>query len=326
MIDLLFTNAGRRSYLIEYALELKNNGYPLQIHVSDADIYTAAFYATNDINILLTPRVENSEEGYLTILWNYCSEKKVDLVVPLMDFEIPLLARNKAAFEEIGTRLVVSNYDLVMKMLWKDSTEKLCDELGVNYPRSYFSLTDFDGCYPVIQKRVCGSGSIGQEIVYEESGLYNFVAGRDFLQKYIPGDEYGLDIFNDFNGNYVHSCCKKKILMRSGETDKAEIVCSDKFEELARYISYKLRHIGNIDVDLIVDDKIYFIDFNPRFGGGYPFTHMAGCNYLKAILDLHMGIKPELPCKPKQLVGMKGIKIFSCTKEHTIEKEDLYHC
>ena len=61
----------------------------------------------------------------------------------------------------------------------------------------------------------------------------------------------------------------KKISMRSGETDKAEVIYDRRFNELAQKISAVFKHIGNLDVDFIIDNfnDIYFIDFNPRFGG-----------------------------------------------------------
>ena len=51
-----------------------------------------------------------------------------------------------------------------------------------------------------------------------------FKNGVDLLQKYIKGKEYGMDILNDLNGNYLHSFTREKLLMRNGETDKAKAV------------------------------------------------------------------------------------------------------
>ena len=37
------------------------------------------------------------------------------------------------------------------------------------------------------------------------------------FQKYLKGEEYHIDILNDFNGNYLDHCSKLKLEMRDGE-------------------------------------------------------------------------------------------------------------
>ena len=45
-----------------------------------------------------------------------------------------------------------------------------------------------------------------------------------------------------------------------------------------------------MDVDVfLVDGKPYVLEMNARFGGGYPFSHMAGCDLPKAIVAWHNG-------------------------------------
>ena len=57
------------------------------------------------------------------------------------------------------------------------------------------------------------------------------------------------------------------------------------------------------------NNNIFFIDFNLRFGGGYPFTHEAGSNYLKAIIDNYMNKKIYIK-NPRNITGYKGIEIL----------------
>ena len=110
------------------------------------------------------------------------------------------------------------------------------------------------------------------------------------IQELIEGKEYGLDIVNDLEGNHITTVVKEKLAMRSGETDIAKIVHFPLLEDFGKRIADKTRHIANMDLDLILNDKgIFVIDMNARFGGGYPFTHKAGVNIVKIIKELLEG-------------------------------------
>ena len=56
------------------------------------------------------------------------------------------------------------------------------------------------------------------------------------IQQMIKGQEYGIEILNDLEGNYVSTFAKKKVAMRSGETDIAETVETVPFEDIAKLI------------------------------------------------------------------------------------------
>lgn len=67
--------------------------------------------------------------------------------------------------------------------------------------------------------------------------------------------------------------------MLSGETDKAVSVIDARFQEVGETIGKNLKHIGNLDGDVFEHQgELYFLELNPRFGGGYPFSHEAGNN------------------------------------------------
>ena len=67
-----------------------------------------------------------------------------------------------------------------------------------------------------------------------------------------------------------------------------------------------------MDCDVILkNNKIYILDLNPRFGGGYPFTHLAGLNYISAILEMAFDKKIKIFKNPKLITGFKGICLTS---------------
>ena len=73
--------------------------------------------------------------------------------------------------------------------------------------------------------------------------------------------------------------------MRAGETDCAETVNNAELVELGERISNTLHHIANLDVDIFLSEgKPYILEMNARFGGGYPFSHMAGVDLPSAIV------------------------------------------
>ena len=74
--------------------------------------------------------------------------------------------------------------------------------------------------------------------------------------------------------------------MRSGETDKAISIRDENLENIGKVIGKNLRHVGNLDCDIFYDGlDFYVLELNPRFGGGYPFSHEAGINTPAIYLD-----------------------------------------
>ena len=105
------------------------------------------------------------------------------------------------------------------------------------------------------------------------------------IQEKLSGEEYGLDIVNDLQGSYQSTFVKRKLKMRGGETDRATTVFSTKLEQLGQNLGQELGHIGNLDCDVMMNDSGYAVlEMNPRFGGGYPFSHYAGANLPAALI------------------------------------------
>jgi len=109
--------------------------------------------------------------------------------------------------------------------------------------------------------------------------LLNNAGGPLLIQQKVNGCEFDVEVVNDLQGNYVSTLSKTKLTMRSGECETAETLEDPRLERLGRQIASALGHIGVLDIDLIEQDGIiYVLEFNPRFGGCYPFSHMAGAN------------------------------------------------
>lgn len=299
-MNLLFTCAGRRNYLLNYFKEII--GERGVIIAVDSD-YSAPALADADL-ALMVPPVKHPE--YIIKLKKIIDRFQVDMVISLNDLELPLLAKNKAYLESSGAQLIVSNEKIISLASDKWKTFRFFQKLNILTPQSFISVTDALNAisetridFPLILKPRWGTGSIGIKQVenpYELRLAYewlNIEINRSVLndmncnhakeaiiiQEKMTGEEYGMDILNDFGGTYYDSFVRKKLAMRSGETDKAISVIDKKLSDTGRIIAEATEHVGIMDCDFFVsDNKIYFLEMNPRFGGGYPLSHAAGIN------------------------------------------------
>ncbi len=190
--------------------------------------------------------------------------------------------------------------------------------------------------FPLIVKPRFGMGSIGVYKVYNElelDGAYSMCEravknsylkyesenvpedNAVLIQECLEGNEYGLDVICDFDGAYVNTIVRRKIAMRSGETDEAVVLGEGDAEyaaltELGEQFAKHFRPRGITDMDVIMGDEAVprIIDINGRFGGGYPFSHIAGADVPKAyVLWLH-GRKAEAAACCRAMAGVHGYK------------------
>lgn len=332
-MNILLTSVGRRSYLVKYFKEaLCETG---KVHVSNSSSMSPAFqYADKSV---VTPLIY--DDNYVYFLKNYCIENNINSIISLFDIDLPILSSNKKEFEDIGIKIVVSDEAVINICNDKWQTYDFLINNNFNSPKTFLGLNSAIEAisrkeieYPVIIKPRWGMGSIS---VYEAENEEELVVlykrairnVRDSYLKYesmekmeesiliqekLKGQEYGLDIINNLNGEYQNTIVKKKLTMRSGETDCAEIIESEIMKSLGKEISSKLKHISNLDMDVFLSNDIpYILDMNARFGGGYPFSHMAGVNLPKAIVYWLEGkeIDKSLLIEKKVLIAHKDINI-----------------
>ncbi|MBD2387488.1 ATP-grasp domain-containing protein [Cylindrospermum sp. FACHB-282] len=305
-MNIMLTCAGRRNYLVKFFQEiLGNRGL---VFAGDASAEAASLQEADQGFVL--PPINHID--YFETLLDICQEHQVGLLIPLNDLELPLLARQRDRFLQVGTLAVVSAPEIIDICFDKWATFEFLKSCGIPVPQTYLSLAEArqglergEITFPVVVKPRWGSASIG--IAYPEDDeelqlVYSFVnklLSRTFLadisasapqqcvliQQRVFGEEYGIDVINDLESRYITTFVKRKLAMRAGETDRAITVRDETLENLGAKIGHKLGHIANLDCDVIVNSQgFYVIEMNPRFGGGYPFSHMAGANLPAALI------------------------------------------
>lgn len=306
-MNILLTSVGRRTYLVNYfkkALDGKG-----EVHVANSSSVSPAFIAAD--YTFVTPLIYDN--SYIPSLLDYCKKNKIDILISLFDIDLPILSDHKSEFEKVGTKVVVSDAEFIQICNDKWKTYLFLKENGFNVPKTFLTLENALSAveagnihYPLMIKPRWGMGSIS---VYEaenkeelcvfykkarrniEKTYLKYESAEDIeesilIQEKMNGQEYGLDIINDLKANYVNTCVKMKMAMRSGETDCAITMNNNELKSLGKKLSVLTKHIANLDVDVFeVQGQYYVLEMNARFGGGYPFSHMAGVDLPYAIVS-----------------------------------------
>lgn len=309
-MNVMLTSVGRRAYMVKYFKEvLGNEG---KVYVCNSDDKSIAFkYADEKV---ISPLIY--DKNYIPFLLEHCQKNAIDIVISLFDIDLLMLARHKEEFEKIDTKVIVSDPQIVEVCNDKWKTYNFLKENCFHVPLSFLNMNKVvekivagELKYPIVVKPRYGCGSISVAIAHDEEDLRYLTkkANEDIANSYLKyesavtddkiiyqecliGQEYGADIINDLYGETQNVIVRKKLAMRSGETDTAQLVDEPVIKDTLIKLGQITKHIANMDCDVfLVDGVPYVLEMNARFGGGYPFSHMGGCNLPKAIVNWAAG-------------------------------------
>ena len=234
------------------------------------------------------------EDAYIPQLLDICRRERIDALIPTIDTDLLPLSRSKAAFEAVGTRAVISGEEYVGLCRDKRLTAEMFRRCGLHTPATVDDYEAYDGAYPCFIKPMDGSASINAYKVRSRAELELFASlgFRYIVQPYIEGEEYTVDILCDFDGKFVYITPRRRLAVRGGEVSQTRI---DQDERIIEACETFLRHFklcGAAAVQLIREKGSgtdYFIEINPRFGGGSPLSMKAGADGAEALLRLLSG-------------------------------------
>lgn len=313
-MNILLTSGARRIDFINFFKEALREADTLgNIIVADPD------HNAPSLQVADRPYVipHQTDDNYIDAILEICRENEIDAIIPLNDWEVPKLSSNKDEFDRLGVKLFVPPIDVVQKVRDKAKYRELLGEMNIKAPYAYLTVDEAKDAlareevsFPLIVKPRNGSASFGIEIVNSEEEMesaYKLAIeklretpiARDsqysveeniMVEEVIEGEKYSLDIVNDLEGNFLTAFARKQLAMRGGDVDRTITSHKDELLNLGRRIGINLKHNGYINTDVFFDGEDYYvIDINPRFGGGYAFTHHAGANIPAAFIALAGG-------------------------------------
>lgn len=287
MIRILFTGVGRRVELVQSfrraAIVLNKD---LKLYGADMT-KTAPALSYCDFSREV---VAISNPTYIDNLLLICKTDNIDLLIPTIDTDLLILSENKERFKAIGTRVMVSSPDMIRVCRDKNNTSQFFVDCGLHAPFPVNEWIKYTSVFPAFIKPKDGSSSINAYKVNNKKELEMYAAQiKDYIvQPFITGKEYTIDIFCNWKGDPITIVPRERLQVRSGEVLKTRICMDSTMIEESRILCKAFKPCGPMTVQLIRDENgiDWFIEINPRFGGGAPLSMKAGARSSETILKL----------------------------------------
>ena len=314
-MNMLLSNIGRRSYIATY---FKEAGINKVIGTTDRHGLESEFTVglPSCTKGYILPSIKSPE--YIDSIMELCRRESISMVCSLFDQDCHILSNHLDDFIKIGALPYLPDNRVSSICIDKVKTEEFLNEIEVGSPATFVSIEDFIASrieYPVVVKPRHGFASLNMFFVKNERELMGcFIPKVHIIQEKLKGEEYSFDILNDLNGKVISCVIKRKLKMRAGETDQAITVKNEKLLSLAVRVGEALGYPGPLDVDLFVSaDGAKVLEFNPRFGGGYPLSHAAGAKFPELMVEMTKGNSPKsiLGNYQENIVMMKAVQVIT---------------
>lgn len=296
-MNILLTSVGRRVELVRFfkhALS-KEAG---KVYAADVDRTAPGLYEAD--GGFMVPGVTDS--NYIDELLNLCKREKIDLVIPLIDPELPVLARVRDMFYRYGVRLLVSSPEVIDAGSDKLKTFEFFAGYEIPTPNT-ISVSEYLGgnkriSFPLIIKPRFGSA--GRDVIIchneEDIAFFSKRIPEPIIQEYLKGEEVTIDILCDFENVVISVVPRQRLKVRGGEVERALTRREDLLLDWGKRIAECLKAEGPINIQCFLTEKgPVFTEINPRFGGGYPLSYYAGADFPSMIIRMMKGEKVA-PC------------------------------
>jgi carbamoyl-phosphate synthase large subunit len=223
---------------------------------------------------------------------------KIDIIIPALDTILLSFSQRRKEFEEIGSKVIVSQPETIRITRDKWITYRRLKDV-IPLPKTFIRKEDVDVDYPLIIKPRNGSGSkdvYKVESKYELEFFYSRVPNA-IIQEYLEGKEYTVDCLADMNGNLLLCIPRERIETKSGISTKGRIKKDARLEDMAKKIANSINFSGPFFFQAKEDKEGIpkLTEINPRISGTMSLSSSSGPNIHSLAVRIFMGEKVKIP-------------------------------
>lgn len=320
MTTFLLSTIGKRGYIADY---LRDADPDVRIVATGHDPYTPGFRHVD--SAALVPSIW--DPAYPSAVLDVVEREGVDAILTFADPDTVVMADLRAELTDRGVACFFNGPVTAERCFDKLKTAEWAASAGFPHPRtvaSWEEARDVLGGSFVAKPRT-GSASSGVLFIRpdEDSSVLDPEVTYIFQER-ISGVEVNLEMLGDLEGRPIGLSTWRKHRSRHGETELAITFRDEALLEYATALSTAVGMVGPCDVDVMVVDGVnHLVEFNARFGGGYPTSHLAGARFPELLLAMARGEQPELSVTfEPDIFMMKSLQPFG---GRVSEREAVLH-
>jgi carbamoyl-phosphate synthase large subunit len=234
-----------------------------------------------------------ADAGYVPALRRLCDRHEVQVVVPLTDLDLEVLAQARAAGD---LPALVPDPQIAKATFDKYETHLLLRRLGLPSPPTVLPGEAVES-FPVMVKPRWGSGARSIHRADDQRAaefFVEYVREPTMVQHFMDGPEFSIDTLSGPDGRCLNAIPRTMIESRGGESIKGTVIDDRELIELGARAVERLGVRGPCTVQVFRDVRIGLgiTDVNTRFGGAFPapmYAALPGRTYPELIVRIARG-------------------------------------
>ena len=223
------------------------------------------------------------DKNFISVISDIIVSQEIDIVIPINETECEVLSLQR---EKLNAFLCLSNTPTLKKCFNKISYYKHFNSQIVKTPRQLSFKEAKKG--RAIIKPIKGTGGVGIAH-FDPSARFN--KKLFFIQELLKGVEISVDGYRSFYDQKIFFVPRTRENIKGGlATSSTTLENSENIKEIITTIVEQLNILGPFNIQLKQDIKSQWnlIDINPRFGGAYICSVMAGLDVGTYIINDHL--------------------------------------
>jgi carbamoyl-phosphate synthase large subunit len=265
-----------------------------EVVVADADPLSFGLYHYKESAVIPTA----DDEHFVPNVLEVCKRFGVNVIIPTVDEELPVFARERERFAGEGIEVVVSDLPTIASFDSKLAAYETFTRIGVGTPKTSSRYEDIDpaGNGNVVVKPDVGRGAAGVHVARgTDAERYakriEARGGVPVYQELAEGTEYTVDALCDLDGKLLCGAVRERLQTESGIAIKSRVANEPEIWSDVERITSAVPFRGPINVQCIktrAGGRKWF-DLNPRYAGTAALSIAAGAPIVRDLVRVLRG-------------------------------------